>query len=94
MNTLKHIHNLLRRNKESNTYTMTINNKTKFVISDFINFTNINDLLKVKYVIISGHTKYFCFDTNKNKDDINNSPTIIKVIHFMANKITDFKDDN
>jgi len=78
---------------EHNIYTMKVNNKTKYNIDSFITFNNITDLLNLN-VIISGYTKYYCFDLNKNNDeDIINEPNIIKGNSFIINKITNYRDN-
>jgi hypothetical protein len=98
-----HILTLLKQNpNENNIYTMKIINKTKYNIDSFILFNNINDLLNLN-VIISGYTKYYCFNLNKkqnddedlyNMSDINEESTIIKGNSFIINKITNYKDNN
>jgi hypothetical protein len=78
---------------ENNIYNMKLLNNTKFNIDTFIDFNNLNDLLNLN-VIISGYTKYYCFDLNKNSDEnIHNEPNIIKGNTFIINKITNYKDN-
>lgn len=66
-----HILSLMKKKpNDNNTYNMTIHNFTKFNIDKNINFNNFKDLLNLN-VIISGKTKYYCFDPNRlNKSNV------------------------
>jgi hypothetical protein len=86
---------------DNNIYSLKLTNKTKCIIDDFIKYDNLSDLLNLN-VTISGYTKFYCFDLNKNnsddlnyiKSDINQNNNIIKGQSFFINKIINYLDNN
>lgn len=79
---------------ENNTYTFKLMPNIKIDVKSIVNYNNMDDLLHLN-VIISGSTKYYCFDLNKNKsDDLNNQPNIVQGYTFMVKKLSNYNDNN
>ena len=87
-----HLLSLIEQDQnENNTYTFKLTQNIKIDVKSIINYTNMEDLLHLN-VIVSGSTKYYCFDLNKNV--LNSQPNIVQGYTFMVNKLSNYNDNN